>query len=193
MKAGRGLFFVVAAVLTAGFSVLFATAFPGWFRTALLAPLMRGVFLIRFYSARLPQQLWWVVTLLLAGTLLARMALHAFGPAPKASPRGQSPGGSVDELDRLAATIDGARRHRFCQQRVTGELARLAARLISRQEGVPVDQARARLDAGAWGSDVRVQAFFHAKRRRLHRRRPRFDEELGRALDAIERYSQGGC
>jgi len=194
MKARRGFFLIVAAVLAVGFSVLFATVLQEWFRTAILAPLMRGFFLIRFYTLRLPQQLWWVAALLLAGALLVRMALRALGPAPKRSQRRQSTGETVDELEWLASVIDRAQQHPFYRQRVAGELARLVARLISRQEGVSVDQARARLEEGTWGSDVLVQSFFRTKRKRHRRRRKiRFNEELKHTLDVVERYSQGGC
>jgi hypothetical protein len=194
MKARRNFFLVVAAVLAVGFSVLFATVLQEWFRTAILAPLMRGFFLIRFYSLRLPQQLWWVAALLLAVALLVRMTLRALGPAPKRSQRGQSTGETVDELERLASLIDRAQFHPFYRQRVAGELARLAARLIARQEGVSVDQAWARLEAGTWGSDVLVQSLLREKRKRHRRwRKIRFNEELKHTLDVVERYSQGGC
>jgi len=194
MKARRGFFLIVAAVLAAGFSVLFATILQEWFRAEILAPLMRGFFLIRFYGLRLPQQLWWIAALLLAVALLVRMTLRTLGPAPKRSQRRQSTGETVDELERLASLIDRAQIHPFYQQRVASELARLAARLIARQEGVPVDQARARLEAGTWGSDVLVQSLFREKRKRHRRwRKIRFNEELKHALDAVERYSQGGC
>ena len=137
MKAKRRLFLIVAALLAAGFSALFATFLQEWFRTAILAPLMRGLFLVRFYALRLPQQLWWVAALLLGSALLVRMALRALGPAPKRSQRRRSTGETVDELERLAASIDRAPHHPFYRKRVAGELARLVARLISRQEGVP--------------------------------------------------------
>jgi len=193
VKARRVLFLIVAAALAVGFSVLFATILQEWFRMVILPPVMRGFFLIRFYTLRLPQQLWWVASLLLAGALLVRMALRALGPAPKRSKRRQSTRETVDELEWLAAVIDRAQHHPFYQQRVTGELARVTARLISRQEGVSVDQARARLEAGTWGSDVLVQSFFTAKRKRHRRRQIRFNEQLKHALDVVERYSQGGC
>lgn len=193
MKARRNLFLIVSAVLAVGFSVLFATVLQDCSRTAILAPLMGGFFLVRFYTLRLPQQLWWVAALLLAGALLVRMALHALGPAPKRSKRPRSTGETVDELEWLASVIDRAQHHPFYQQRVAGELARLAARLIARQEGVSVVQARARLEAGTWGSDALVQSFFRAKRkRRGRRRRIRFTEQLRHTLDVVERYSQGG-
>jgi len=191
MNARRRLFLIVAAVLAAGFSVLFATILQEWFRTAILAPLMRGVFLVHFYTLRLPQWLWWVAGLLLGGAVLLRMAFRALGPATK-HPRRRAPAGrSVDELERLASLIEHAPHHPFYRKRVTGELARLVARVISRQEGVSVDQARACLEAGAWSSDDLAQSFFRAKPKR-RRRSPRFAEELEHTLDVVERYGQGG-
>jgi len=196
MKARRNFFLIVAAVLAMGFSVLFATVLQEWFRMAILAPLMRGFFLIRFYTLRLPQQLWWVAFLLLTGALLVRMALRALGPAPKRSQRRQATGETVDELEWLASTINHAQHRSFHQKQVVNELAKITARLIARHEQIRIDDAQRCLGAGTWGDDPVAQAFFRTdkkKRRRRARRTDRFNEQLRHTVHILERYSQGGC
>ena len=191
----RGRFFIITLlVLAIGFSVLFATVLRGGFRAAILAPLLQAFYLIRFYVVRLPHQLVWVAALLVVGALLARVTFRALGPPPQKASKRQSAGAAVDELERLAVVIDRAGVRPFYRELVTNVLTGIFARMIARQERIPLVEARANLAAGKWGDDPVVQAFFHIdkkKRRRTHRT-VRFEEQLRRTVSFLERYSQGG-
>lgn len=191
----RGRFFIVTLlVLVAGFSVLFATILRGGFRAAILAPLLQGFYLVRFYVLRLPQQLLWVVPLLLVGALLVRVAFRALGPQPRRTYQQPSTRVVVDELERLATTINYAQYRSFHRERVVNELSKITARLIARQEQIGVDEAQSRLEAGTWGDDPVVRAFFRTDKKKWRRahRMARFDEQLRHTVHILERYSQGG-
>jgi len=191
----RGRFFIITLLVSAaGFSVLFATVLRGGFRAAILAPLLQAYYLVRFYVVRLPQRLVWVVPLLSVGALLVRVAFRALGPPPKKASRRRPTNVPVDELEQLATAIDRAGYRPFCRKRVTNELAGITARMIARQERIPLAEARANLEAEKWGGDPIVQAFFRTdkKKRRRARRTVRFEEQLRRTVSFLERYSQGG-
>ncbi len=191
----RGRFFIITLlVLATGFSVLFATVLRGGFRAAILAPLLQAFYLVRFYVVRLPQQLVWVAALLFVGALLVRVAFRALGPPPKKASRQRSADAAVDELERLAVVIDRAEYRPFYRELMTNILAAITARMIARQERIPLAEARANLAAGKWGDDPVVQAFFRTDKKKLRRSRRtvRFEEQLRRTVSSLERYSQGG-
>lgn len=190
----KGHFFIITLlVLAIGFSVLFATVLRGGFRATVLVPLLQGFYLVRFYVARLPQKLVWVVLLLSVGVLLVRVAFRALGPPPKQAPERRPPGTTVDELERLAAVIDRARHRPFYREWVINELGGITARMIARQERISPAEARARLKAGTWSDDPVVQSFFRADtKRRRARRTIRFEDQLQHTVSFLERYSQGG-
>ena len=192
----RGRIFVITLlVLAAGFSVFFATVLRGGFRAAILTPLLQGFYLVRFYVLRLPQQLLWVVPLLVVGVFLVRVAFRALGPRPRHTHLQPPTRVVVDELERLAATINHAQHSSFNQKRVVNELSKITARLIARHEQIRINDAQRCLGAGTWGDDPVVQAFFRTdkkKRRRRARRTDRFNEQLQHTVHILERYSQGG-
>jgi hypothetical protein len=191
MRAKRGLFIIVGAVLMVAITLLFLFPLRDFVRVGLVEPLITAYYIARWYLHRLPQLLLWVGLVLGASYFLFRAYFQAFPTAKqRVAMRRVTPLGS--DLNRLRQMILRARKHSFSRRQIASELVRTTVRLIARREGLSLDEARERFETFEWCDTYVVRDFF--RYRQLHygwRPGVDFSDKLQRTISFLERYQQG--
>jgi len=188
----RRTILAVAAVLTAGFSLLFVFPLREVFRAGLLEPAIEAWHLVRWYVLRLPQAALWIVLVLAGAVLLVRALVKGLGRRAKPEPVEPPPPRPPTEFERLSALIARSRRGALSRRRLAGELVAPCVRLIARREGLSVAEARLRFERFAWCDEPAVAGFFAYRRRyRGLGWRGDFEEKLEKTVSFLERYQEG--
>lgn len=175
---------------------LLALALQGPVAAFLAGPLVRLWWLVD----SLPQQLVWGVLALLG--LLVAFSLGR-GPRRERPEPESPPSPSQTQLERLTQLIQLAETSPWARDLLGERLCRTAAGLRALREGVHLEEAWEEIQAGRWPTApwvavvLQPQPEGNGKERRtlkgwIARNDRRYANELARALEALERYAQGG-
>lgn len=139
----------VALALVAGLSILFYLALRPFFRDSVLEPILRGLFLVRWYVGRISQVALWDILVAVGGLLLLRTVLRRRARESR-RPACRETRETDGELDRLSEAIRLAGRRPLFRAMIRRDLVRVAAQVVSRGERIPPG------DACAWLEDESV-------------------------------------
>jgi len=194
VKRTRVALLIAGSVLAAVLAVVFFVTLRGFLRTALLEPLLRGWFVVRWFFRQISQAALWYALVLLGGALLLRTFLrtapHAVLPPPSKGHREEPRG----EVDRLATMIRKARSRPLYRAMLARDLEGMASRIVACKEGISIDEARATLFAEEDDrAPLALRRLFRSLRpRRGLGRDGRFERDLEEALSLLEGHLKEG-
>jgi len=188
----RGVLLLSGSVVAIGaliLAVLFTPVLREELRLLVLVPLIKGYHLIRYhYIERLPQFLLWAIPLALLFLIIFRSILRFPRSCAPTSSERPTPAG-VGNLARIARHIHRARSSRIARVRLCRRVFEIAARLVARHEGLPLEQARDLLRSGAWDADPAVVTFLRSHHRENRGGRD-FVARLEHIVAFLEKYHQ---
>lgn len=161
-------------------------------RGVVLDPIISGVLAFRYALGYFPQDLEWLVSLLIVSVVVAVMfttrlpkrerSKHVpfIPPFPKEGP-----------AMRLARILDNSTLNRFRRERVILEMRDLAARTLAYHKGISVEEARESLDTPNWTDSATVRDFLSLDKHRAGKiDQKEFHAQVDHALAHIEQMYQ---
>lgn len=136
----------------------------------------------------LPQQLIWLVLSIVGFVVIFSLARGPHQKQPEPLHRRST---RENQLERLTALIQLGETSRWARDVLGQRLRETAARLRALREGIPLDSARMEIRAGRWPAHSRVTAVLLSGNAEQSKD-TNYPDDLAYALDAIERYAQGG-
>ncbi len=186
------------AIITSGvvviLTVLFSFLIQGKGYEALVMPIVRDFYVLRFYISCLPQILVWGVVIGGLGLIMLityRRTVRSLGHRPRVTTtHAHAP--HTNPLYELAIAIRHARHFPVYRYTVAHELAELAVRIIARRNGASIPEARGLFKSGTWCDDEEIRDFL-AYTRIIHglRLSPDFARKLEDAVSYLEHFEQG--
>ena len=161
-------------------------------RSFILDPIVDIINAVRYMLGYMPQDLQWIISLLLAFVVVA---IYYASRIPKRESQERVPRSlkfpSQGPAMRLHEILERSAHNKFRRERVILELRDLAARSLAYHRGTSVEEARDSLDTTEWTDDPSVIALLSlGKLRDEKQRQKRFHDQVDHALTHIERTYQ---
>lgn len=173
-----------------GFSLLLI--FNQALRSFILEPIVSGVNAFRYTLGYIPQDLEWLIALLVLfvitlGTYIARLPKHPRVEREPFVPPFPSEGPAM----QLTQILEKSTRNKFRRERAILELRDLAAHTLAYNKGISVEQAREALDTPDWTSNAGVRDFLSLDKHRAGKHDYKdFHNQVDHALAHVEQMYQ---
>jgi hypothetical protein len=161
-------------------------------RSVVLDPMISGVLAFRYTLGYFPQDLEWLVSLLIVSVVVAVMFatrlpqrerpkhVPFIPPFPKEGP-----------AMRLTRILDGSTLNKFRRERVILEMRELAAHTLAYHKGFSVEEAKELLDTPNWTDSASVRDFLSLDKHRAGKNdQKEFHAQVDHALAHIEQMYQ---
>jgi len=188
----KGRTAVVAGAAVAVIVLSLLLVFTPTARRVVLEPIVGTINAFRSLSQYMSQDLQWLIVLLVSFVIglvytISRLPRREKRRVASAAPRFPTEGPTM----RIAQLIEQSSRYRHRNAQLTVELRDLAARVLARQRGIPVHEAKDLLDQERW-TDVETvrQALTTDAYQPRHKGTQHTLARVDRILDEIERISQ---
>ena len=181
---------ILAVGCVIGFSLLLI--FNGAIRSFVLDPIVEGINAVRYQLGYMPQDLEWLLSLLLAFVLIFIYYMCRIPKRlrPKHVPF-IPPFPCEGPTMKLAWILEKSTHNRFRRERVILELRDLAAHTLAYHKGISVDEAKESLDTTNWTDDPVVRDFLSLDKHRAGKHEHKeFHDQVDHALAHIERTYQ---
>jgi|GEM_PF-1251529 hypothetical protein len=161
-------------------------------RSVVLDPMISGILAFRYALGYFPQDIEWLVILLIVFVVVAVMFttrlpqrerpkyIPFIPPFPKEGP-----------AMRLTRILDGSTLNKFRRERVILEMRELAAHTLAYHKGFSVEEARELLDTPNWTDSASVRDFLSLDKHRAGKNdQKEFHAQVDHALAHIEQMYQ---
>jgi len=143
---------LLSAGLIAILAVILTLTIGEWVRELFVKPFLLLILLVQLYLASLPQLLLWLIFVAVL-LIAAFFSVRKLGTKPchqKIAVESKEKGKKMGPVEELAWRIEWASRSEYFERKIQQRLTDLAVELISREEGLPQEQARKWLKEGSW-------------------------------------------
>jgi len=181
---------IVAVCCVIAFSLLLI--FNDAIRGFILDPIVEGINAARYMLGYIPQDLQWIISLLLA---FVAVTVYFACRIPKRAREATVPRSLKFPLQgptmRLDWILERSAHNKFRREQVILELRDLAARSLAYHRGTSVEEAKDSLDTTEWTDDPSVRDFLSLDKLGAGKQKQkRFHDQVDHALTHIERTYQ---
>jgi len=186
----RIILVILGVCCVIGFSLLLV--FNDAIRSFVLDPIVKGINATRYVIGYMPQDLQWLISLLITFVIVtsyyaSRLPKH---PKPK-NVQFIPPFPHDGPAMRLAQILEKSAHNRFRRERVILELRDLAAHTLAYHKGISIDEAKDSLDNSDWTDSPSVRDFLSLDKHRAGKHEHKgFHDQVDHALAQIERTYQ---